>query len=90
MDSDTVKVAAGSAVKIVIDAPQIELVDGASHPVAFGDEVLQYLTQLVQMFNVHMHPGEMAAGIFPVAPMPPVPPLQPPTPSLFSTKVNSG
>jgi phage baseplate assembly protein gpV len=90
MDSSTVKVAVGNAVKIVIDAPQIELVDGASHPVAFGDEVLQYLTQLVQMFNTHMHPGEMAAGMFPVTPMAPVPPLQPPTPSIFSTKVNSG
>jgi phage baseplate assembly protein gpV len=90
MDSQTVKVAAGSAVKIVIDAPQIQLVDGASHPVAFGDEVLQYLTQLVQMFNVHMHPGEMAAGILPVTPMAPAPPLQPPTPSIFSTKVTTG
>ena len=90
MDSGTVKVAAGSAVKIVIDAPQIQLVDGASHPVAFGDEILQYLTQMVQMFNAHMHPGEMAAGIFPVTPMAPVPPLTPPTPSIFSTKVTSG
>jgi phage baseplate assembly protein gpV len=90
MDSNTVTVAAGKAAKIVIDAPSIELVKGASHPVAFGDEVLQYLTQLVQMFNVHMHPGELAAGTIPVTPMPPVPPLQPPTPSIFSTKVTTG
>ena len=90
MDSNTVTVAAGKAAKIVIDAPNIQLVNGASHPVAFGDEVLQYLTQLVQLFNVHMHPGELAAGMFPVTPMPPVPPLQPPTPSIFSTKVTSG
>ena len=32
-----IKIAAGSATKIVIDAPQIELVDGATHPLVFGD-----------------------------------------------------
>lgn len=90
MDANTITVAAGKATKIVIDAPQIQLVNGASHPVAFGDQVLQYLTQLVSMFNAHTHPLELAAGMFPVTPMPPVPPLQPPTPSIFSQKVTSG
>jgi phage baseplate assembly protein gpV len=90
MDSSTVKVAAGSAVKIVIDAPQIELVDGATHPLVFGDQLMQYLNQVVQMYQSHLHPGELAAGIFPVTPAPPVPPLPPPTPSLLSTKVNTG
>jgi len=90
MDSSTVKVAAGSAVKIVIDAPQIELVENATHPLVFGDQLLQYLNQVVQMYQSHVHPGELAAGIFPVTPAPPVPPLPPPTPSLLSTKVNTG
>ncbi len=90
MDSSTVKVAAGKAVKVVIDAPQIELVENATHPVVFGDDLLQYLQQIVQIYQSHMHPGELAAGIFPVTPVPPVPPMPPPTPSLLSTKVNTG
>jgi phage baseplate assembly protein gpV len=90
MDSSTVKVAAGSAVKIVIDAPQIELVESSTHPVVFGDELMQYLQQVVQIYQTHMHPGEMAIGILPVTPAPPVPPMPPPTPSLLSTKVTTG
>jgi phage baseplate assembly protein gpV len=88
MASGTIKIAAGSAVKIVIDAPQIELVDGASHPLVFGDELLQYLNQVVQIYQSHMHPGQTA--IIPVTPAPPVPPMPPPTPSLLSTKVKTG
>lgn len=79
-----------AATKVVIDAPQIELVAGASHPLVFGDQLLQYLTQLVTMFNTHTHPGELAAGVLPVTPMVPVPPLQPPTPALLSLQVNTG
>lgn len=75
--------------KVIVDAPQIELVDGASHPLAFGDNLLQYLNQLVSMFNSHMHPGQMAA-VIPVAPTPPVPPFPPATPSLLSVKVKTG
>ena len=75
--------------KVIVDAPQIELVDGASHPLAFGDNLLQYLNQLVSMFNSHMHPGQMAA-VIPVAPTPPVPPFPPATPALLSTKVKTG
>jgi uncharacterized protein involved in type VI secretion and phage assembly len=78
------------ATKAVVEAPQIELVENASHPVVFGDELLQYLQQIVQMYQTHMHPGEMAAGVFPVTPMTPVPPLPPPTPSLLSQKVKAG
>jgi uncharacterized protein involved in type VI secretion and phage assembly len=89
MDSSTVKVAAGNATKVVIDAPQIQLIENSTHPLVFGDELLQYLQQMVQTFQQHMHPGESnAAG--PVTPMPPVPPMSPPTPSLLSTKVNTG
>ena len=91
MDSDTVKITAGSALKIVIDAPQIELVDGATSPLVLGDQLTQYLNQLVQLFNSHMHPGEIAPPLGgPVTPMAPTPTLSPPTPSLLSTKVNTG
>jgi uncharacterized protein involved in type VI secretion and phage assembly len=91
MDSNTVKITAGGALKVVIDAPQIELVDGATSPLVFGDQLTQYLNQLVQLFNSHMHPGESTApGGGPVTPMPPAPTLSPPTPSLLSTKVNTG
>jgi uncharacterized protein involved in type VI secretion and phage assembly len=89
MDSSTVKVAAGDATKVVIDAQQIELVENASHPVVFGDELVQYLNQIVQTFQSHMHPGEStAAG--PVTPAPPTPPLPPPPATLLSKKVNTG
>jgi hypothetical protein len=42
------------------------------------------------MFNSHMHPGELAAGILPVTPAPPVPPFPPPTPAQHSTRVKTG
>jgi uncharacterized protein involved in type VI secretion and phage assembly len=74
--------------KVIVHASQIELVDGASHPLVFGDNLLQYLNQLVQVFNSHMHQGQMAA-VIPVAPTPPVPQF-PPTPSLLSVKVKTG
>ena len=89
MDSNTIKVAAGSAVKIVIEAPQIELVENATHPLVFGDQLLQYLNQVAQMYQTHVHPGETVLGI-PVTPAPPVPPFPPATPSLLSTKVKTG
>jgi uncharacterized protein involved in type VI secretion and phage assembly len=89
MDSKTIKIAAGSATTIVIDAPQIQLVDGSSHPLVFGDDLLQYLNQVVQTYQNHMHPGEStAAG--PVTPAPPMPPMPTPTSSLLSTKVTTG
>lgn len=76
--------------KVIVEAPQIELVRNATHPVVFGDNLLQYLNQLVTLFNVHLHPGELAAGFIPVTPMIPVPPFPPATPSLLSMKVKSG
>jgi len=89
MDSSTVKVAAGNATKVVIDAPQIELVENSTHPVVLGDELVQYLQQMVQAFQQHMHPGESTA-VGPVTPAPPAPPMPPPPSSLLSTKVNTG
>ncbi len=78
-----------ASTKVVVDAPQIQLVDGATHAGVFGDELTTYLNQLVQSFSTHMHPGQQA-GPFPVTPMIPSPPAQPPTPSILSTKVTLG
>jgi phage baseplate assembly protein gpV len=89
MDSGTIKITAGSATKIVIEAPQIELTDGAPHPLVFGDNLLQYLNQLVQIYQTHVHPGETVMGI-PVTPAPPVAPFPPATPDLLSTRVKTG
>jgi hypothetical protein len=76
--------------KVVVDAPQIELTNGAAHPLAFGDSLLQYLNQIVSTYAGHTHPGELALGSFPVTPSPPVPPLPPATPDLLSMKVKTG
>ncbi len=84
------KIRLEAAIKVVVEAPQIELVENASHPLVFGDNLLQYLNQMVQIFNTHMHPGELAVGVLPVTPMIPVPPMPPATPSLLSTIVKTG
>ncbi|VAW64532.1 VgrG protein [hydrothermal vent metagenome] len=75
--------------KAVVEAPKIELVKNSTHPVVFGDELLTYLSQLVQMYQTHTHPGETVFGI-PVTPAPPVPPMPVPTPALVSKKVTTG
>ncbi len=74
---------------VVAEAPQIELVQGAPHPLVFGDNLLQYLNQLVQLFNTHLHPGQ-ACAVGPVTPAPPMSPFTPATPALLSTKVRTG
>jgi len=84
------KVTIKGTLKVVVEAPQIELVENAAHPIVFGDNLLQYLNQLVAMFNAHLHPGELSLGIFPITPAPPVPPFPPATPALLSFKVKSG
>jgi uncharacterized protein involved in type VI secretion and phage assembly len=78
-----------AATKVVVEAPQIELVANATHPGVFGDTLSSYLNQIVTMFNSHVHPGQMAASL-PVSPAPPQPPLPPPSPSMLSTKVKLG
>ncbi|HEX8162191.1 MAG TPA: phage baseplate assembly protein V [Pyrinomonadaceae bacterium] len=75
-----------SMVQVVLEAPLIKHGQGAAHPAVFGDQLLTYLNQLVTMFNSHMHPGELAAGVIPVTPAPPVPPFPPATPALISVK----
>lgn len=76
--------------KVVVEAPQIELVENATHPVVFGDNLLTYLNQIVNIYQTHTHPGELALGVLPVTPAPPVPPLPPATPALLSTIVKTG
>lgn len=78
------------ALKAVVEAPQIELVENATHPVVFGDQLLIYLNQLVALYTSHIHPADLALGIFPIRPAPPVPPFPPATPILLSTRVKSG
>jgi type VI secretion system (T6SS) baseplate-like injector VgrG len=75
-----------SSTSVTIEASTIYHGQGATHPAVYGDDLLQYLSQLVTIFNAHMHPGELAAGVIPVTPTPPVAPMTPPTPSLLSTK----
>ena len=83
------KVTIKATTKVVVDAPQIELVANAMHPAVFGDSLMTYLSQLVMLFNTHMHPGQMA-GPIPVIPTPPVAPFTPPTPDMLSMKVKLG
>jgi hypothetical protein len=84
------KVTVKAATKVVVEAPQIELVEGAVHPLVFGDSLLTYLNQLVTLFNTHLHPGELAAGFIPVTPAPPVAQFPPATPDLLSQRVKTG
>jgi uncharacterized protein involved in type VI secretion and phage assembly len=84
------KITIQATAKVVIDAAQIEFVANATHPLVFGDDLLTYLNQLVQLFNTHVHAGEMAGGFIPVTPVPPVAPFPPATPGLLSAKVKTG
>lgn len=78
-----------ASAKVIVEAAQIELTDGAAHPLAFGDALLQYLNQLVSIFNTHVHLGETVIGI-PVTPMVPSTPFLPASPALLSTRVTTG
>jgi hypothetical protein len=84
------KIKLKATTKVVLEAPQIELVENSSHPVVFGDDLLTYLNQVVNIYQTHTHPGELALGVFPVTPMTPLPPMPPPTPALLSVKVKVG
>jgi hypothetical protein len=83
------KVTIKGAARIVVEAPNIELVADAEHPCVFGDQLSSYLGQLVTIFNTHTHPGQTLAGA-PVSPAPPVPPAQPLPPSALSARVRLG
>jgi hypothetical protein len=88
VDTITGTVTISGIARVVLDAAMVQ--EGsptAAHPAVKGDALMTYLTQLVTMFNAHMHPGELAGGFLPVTPAPPVPPFPPPDPSLISLKV---
>jgi hypothetical protein len=75
------------ALRIVLDSALVQAGSpAAAHPAVLGDQLMSYLSQLVTIFNTHMHPGQMA-GPIPVSPAPPVAPATPPTPNLLSLKV---
>jgi len=82
------KVTVKGALKVVVEAPQIELVENATHPVVFGDQLLQYLNQLVTLYQVHTH--IQTPPLPPVPTAPPVPPFPPALPTLISTRVKAG
>jgi len=72
--------------RVVLEAPLIQHGAAAVHPAVLGDQLLAYLNTLVTIFNTHLHPGELAAGVIPVTPAPPVPPAPPALPTLLSIK----
>lgn len=75
MDDTTNSITIQASQQVTVKAPTIALGDGANHQSVFGDLLLDYLTNFVELYLAHMHPGELAAGILPVTPMPPTPPL---------------
>ncbi len=79
------KITVKGSQKVVVEAPQIELVANATHPIVFGDQLLQYLNQLVQLVQTHTHTSPA-----PGPTSPPVTPFPPPTSTLLSQKVKSG
>jgi uncharacterized protein involved in type VI secretion and phage assembly len=76
--------------KVVVHAPQIELVENAAHPLVFGDDLLQYLTTLVTTFNTHVHPGSLGPVPGSVITTPTMMSATLPSPSLLSLKVKTG
>ena len=90
IDAQMGKIRINASLKVVVEAPQIELVENSTHPLVFGDSLLTYLNQFVTIYNSHLHPGELALGVLPVTPAPPVAPMSPATPELLSFKVTTG
>lgn len=86
---NTATVTLKGAARIVLESPRIQ--EGSSsavRPAVLGDQLLAYLSQLATLFNNHMHPGELAAGVIPVTPMLPVPPVPLPSSNLLSQKIS--
>jgi uncharacterized protein involved in type VI secretion and phage assembly len=79
-----------AAARVVVEAPQVEWVPNATQPAVLGDALLQYLNQLVAVFNSHLHVGQHAAGVLPVTAVPPLPPFPPAGAALLSKKVKVG
>jgi uncharacterized protein involved in type VI secretion and phage assembly len=89
IEANAGKIKIQATTKVVVEAPKIELVENSTHPLVFGDDLLNYLTQIYSIFIAHTHPGETVLGI-PVTPAPPAPPFPAPQPSMLSTKVTTG
>lgn len=83
------KVKVQGQTKVVVEAPQIELVENGTHPLVYGDDLMTYLNKLGNLYLSHTHPVQTALG-FPVTPATPVPPFPPPPPTLLSPKVKTG
>ncbi|HEX5732121.1 MAG TPA: phage baseplate assembly protein V [Blastocatellia bacterium] len=75
------KVTVKGSLKVVVEAPQIELVENSTHPVVFGDRLLSYLNQVVLAYQFHTH---LTPTLTPSTPLPPA------TPDLISIRVRSG
>lgn len=75
-----------SKVAMILESKLILHGQAALEPAVLGTQLLAYLTMIVAAFNMHMHPGELAIGVFPVTPAPPVPLMPPATPMLISIK----
>jgi uncharacterized protein involved in type VI secretion and phage assembly len=67
--------------KVVVEAPKIDLTESASQPVVLGNKLLQYLNQLVALYQTHTHNSPAPT---------PVPPLPPPPTDLISQRVSTG
>ncbi len=88
IDVKTGTVTVKGLARVVLDGALVQHgSQAAAHPAVLGDQLVAYLTQLVTLFNAHVHPGELALGVLPVTPAPPVAPMPPPSPSLLSLKV---
>jgi hypothetical protein len=92
----TIKVQEGqikiqSSTNITVESPRIDLVENAAHPVVFGDNLINYLKIVKQIYDNHLHPGQLCLGIFPIVPDTPVPPLlEAQSTLLLSSKVSTG
>ncbi len=78
------------ATKAVVEAPSIELVENASHPVVFGDELMDYLREIWEAYTKHTHPSDLCLGFLPMVALPTDEFFKPPLPTLISQKVKSG
>jgi len=70
------------AIKVVVEAPQIELVENSTHPLVFGDKLIEYLIQLVTSLQAHQHTPTTPPAVLPILPIA--------TPALISTRVRTG
>ncbi len=77
--ADGGRIVVEAAGDVTLQAPSINLGDSASHPIVFGDALLNYLSQLTATLSGHFH------TLGPAPTSPPVLPFMPPDPGLLST-----